>query len=219
MNALSTKNNTQPAHLPPFSGGTEGGLKSVVVYCASSAHIHDVYFDAAKQLGKALAENRITCITGAGKQGLMGAVNDSVLRHGGTARGIIPQFMIDSGWCHPRLTELLVTPGMHERKSLMAQQSDAAIALPGGLGTLEELAEILTWKQLGLYKKPVIIFNVNGYYDALLAMFDKMTDEKFLNADYRNMWRVVSSSDEVIDCLRNFDTWKPFFTKYDEKEL
>ena len=192
---------------------------SVVVYCASSAHIDDVYFNAARQLGKVLAENNITCITGAGRQGLMGAVNDSVLENGGKVKGIIPQFMIDSGWCHRQLTELVVTETMHERKSLMAQQSDAAIALPGGLGTLEELAEILTWKQLGLYRNPIIILNINGYYDPLLAMFDKMMNENFLNHDYRNMWQVVSSPDEVVNCFQNFTTWKPAFTKYDKKEL
>lgn len=194
-------------------------VRGVVVYCASSAHIEDVYFDAARELGKSLAENSITCITGAGKQGLMGAVNDSVLENGGKAKGIIPQFMIDSGWCHPRLSELVVTETMHERKFLMAKQSDAAIALPGGFGTLEELAEILTWKQLGLYKNPVIILNVNGYYDPLLVMFDKMIREKFLHPDYRNMWQVVDSPGEVMDCLQNFEAWKPSFTKYDKKEL
>lgn len=192
---------------------------SVVVYCASSAHIEDVYFDAARQLGKVLAENNITCITGAGRQGLMGEVNDSVLENGGKVKGIIPQFMIDSGWCHHQLTELVVTDSMHERKLLMAQNSDAAVALPGGFGTLEELAEILTWKQLGLYKNPIIILNINGYYDPLLAMFDKMIGEKFLHHDYRNMWQVVDSPDEVIDCLQNFETWKPSFNKYDKKEL
>ncbi|OPZ30970.1 MAG: LOG family protein YvdD [Bacteroidetes bacterium ADurb.BinA174] len=192
---------------------------SVVVYCASSAHIQDVYIDAARKLGKVLAENNITCITGAGKQGLMGVLNDSVLENNGKVKGIIPQFMIDSGWCHPQLTELVITESMHERKFLMAKQSDAAIALPGGFGTLEELAEILTWKQLGLYKNPIIILNVNGYYDLLLAMFDKMIGEKFLHHNYRKMWQVVDSPDEVIDCLQNFEAWEPSFTKYDKKEL
>ena len=197
-------------------GDPEG---AVVIYCASSPNIDNVYFDAATRLGKILAQHNIACITGAGWQGLMGAVNDSVLQNGGKVKGIIPQFMIDSGWCHSQLTELLVTESMHERKSLMAQQSDAAIALPGGLGTLEELAEILTWKQLGLYKKPIIILNIKGYYDPLLVMFDKMIDEKFLHPDYRSMWQVVSSPEEVMDCLKNFETWKPSFTKYAKKEL
>lgn len=192
---------------------------SVVVYCASSAHIDNVYFNAARKLGKVLAENNITCITGAGRQGLMGAVNDSMLENGGKVKGIIPQFMIDSGWCHSGLNELLVTETIHHRKAKMAEMADAAVALPGGLGTLEELAEILTWKQLELFKNPVIILNVNGYYDPLLAMFDKMIDEKFLHHNYRDMWRVADSPEEVIDCLQNFEAWKPSFTKYEKKEL
>lgn len=150
---------------------------------------------------------------------MMGVLNDSVLENNGKVKGIIPQFMIDSGWCHPQLTELVITESMHERKFLMAKQSDAAIALPGGFGTLEELAEILTWKQLGLYKNPIIILNVNGYYDLLLAMFDKMIGEKFLHHNYSKMWQVVDSPDEVIDCLQNFEAWELSFTKYDKKEL
>ena len=197
----------------------EKNLGAVVVYCASSAHIEEVYFDAARQLGKVLAQNEITCITGGGKQGLMGAVNDSVLENGGKVKGIIPRFMIDSGWCHPWLSERIVTESMHERKFLMAEQSDAAVALPGGFGTLEELAEILTWKQLGLYKNPVVILNINGYYDPLLAMFDKMINEKFLHPGYRNMWQVVDSADKAVDYLQDVEAWNPAFTKYDKKEL
>jgi hypothetical protein len=198
---------------------SEKNIREVVVYCASSPHIGEAYFDIARQLGKVLANNDITCITGGGKQGLMGAVNDSVLENGGKVKGIIPQFMIDSGWCHPQLSELVVTESMHERKFLMAKQSDAAVALPGGFGTLEELAEILTWKQLGLYKNAVVILNINGYYDPLLAMFDKMICEKFLHHNYRNLWQVVDSPDKAIEYLQNGEVWNPAFTKYDKKEL
>lgn len=198
---------------------SEKSSKRVVVYCASSAHIEEVYFDAARQLGKILAQNNITCITGGGKQGLMGAVNDSVLENGGIVKGIIPQFMVDSGWCHPQLSERVVTESMHERKFLMAKHADAAFALPGGFGTLEELAEILTWKQLGLYKNPIVILNINGYYDPLLAMFDKMISEKFLHHNYCNMWQVVDSPDKAIEYLQNGEVWNPAFTKYDKKEL
>ncbi|MDO5523552.1 MAG: TIGR00730 family Rossman fold protein [Bacteroidia bacterium] len=192
---------------------------SVVVYCASSSQIDTIYFEAAERLGQLLAQNGIACINGAGKQGLMGALNNSLLQCGGTVKGIIPRFMIDSGWCHSGLNELLVTETMHHRKAKMAELSDAAIALPGGLGTLEELAEILTWKQLGLYKKPIIILNINGFYNPLLTMFEKMMDEKFLHAGYRNLWRVVDTPDEIIECLQNFETWEPSFGKYEKKEL
>lgn len=215
MDSNACKNDdSQP--LNPQSREPEG---QVVVYCASSPQVEEMYFDVARQLGKILAENKITCITGAGRQGLMGAINDSVLQNGGKTKGIIPQFMIDSGWCHDQLTELVVTGSMHERKFLMARESDAAIALPGGLGTLEELAEILTWKQLGLYKNPVVILNVNGFYDPLLALFDKMIDGKFLRQGYRKICQVVASPDEVIDCLRHRATGKSSFSKYNKKEL
>jgi uncharacterized protein (TIGR00730 family) len=173
----------------------------ICVYCASSAKIDPIYLEAAAHLGQLLAENNIICINGAGNQGLMGALNNSILRHGGKVCGIIPQFMMDNNWCHSYLTETIVTDTMHERKAQMAHESDAVIALPGGLGTLEELAEILTWKQLGLYKNPIIILNINGYYDTLLAFFDKMIDEKFMSETYRELWQVVETVDEAIKLI------------------
>lgn len=176
-------------------------IKQVVVYCSSSMHIADIYYQEARILGQLLAEHKIGCITGAGNSGLMGAINDSMLQSKGIVKGIIPQFMVEAGYCHNNLTHLEVTQTMHERKLNMANLSDAAIALPGGLGTLEELAEIITWKQLGLYKKPVIILNTNDFYKPLLQMFEKMIDEKFLSSTYNDLWKVVTSSMEVIDCL------------------
>lgn len=196
----------------------EKNLK-VVIYCASSAHIHDVYFENASLLGKLLAQNNIACITGAGKQGLMGAVNDAVLQNRGKAMGIIPQFMVESGWCHAGLSELIVTETMHTRKAKMAELSDAAIALPGGIGTLEELAEILTWKQLGLFVKPIIILNINNYYNPLLDFLKQMIDQHFMHASYKEMWTVVSTPEEAIEELKNFSAWNPQITKYDKKEL
>ena len=117
---------------------------SVVVYCASSTEIDKSYVDATARLGQLLAENGVTCINGAGKQGLMGALNDSIIQHGGKVKGVIPRFMVDAGWCHEQLDETIITETIHERKACMAHAADAVIALPGGLGTLEELAEILT---------------------------------------------------------------------------
>jgi hypothetical protein len=191
----------------------------VVVYCASSPQIGQEYFEAAERLGQLCADQGIAVINGAGKQGLMGALNNSTLAHGGTAIGIIPQFMVDAGWCHENLTETIFTETIHERKSLMAEISDAAFALPGGIGTLEELSEIITWKQLGLYNKPIIIVNINGYYDLLLRFLDKMMSEQFMNPDYRQMWKVASSPEEAIESLKNFPVWNPSFTKYHKKEL
>ena len=172
-----------------------------VVYSASSAAIDQIYVDAAVRLGELLAKKNITCINGGGNLGLMGAVINSVLQHGGEVKGVIPKFMVDSGWCHPKLTEQIVTQTMHERKQKMAELSNAAIALPGGVGTLEELLEIITWKQLGLYKHPIIILNTNNYYSALLEMFDNMIEQKFMHERYREMWRVVATPEEAIEEL------------------
>lgn len=176
---------------------------SVVVYCASSTEIDRVYVDAATRLGELLAENGITCINGAGCQGLMGALNDSIIHRGGKVKGVIPRFMVDAGWCHDRLTETIITETMHDRKAYMANSADAVIALPGGLGTLEELAEILTWKQLGLYKNSIVMLNVNDYYTPLLLFLEKMMEEKFLNTSYREMWKVATTPEEAVALLKS----------------
>ncbi|NMB06462.1 MAG: TIGR00730 family Rossman fold protein [Bacteroidales bacterium] len=192
---------------------------NVVVYCASSNQLRPVFTQAATRLGELLAQNGITCVNGAGKEGLMGALNDAVLQHGGRVKGIIPRFMSDAGWGHDELTELVVTETIHERKALMADTADAVVALPGGMGTLEELAEILTWKQLGLSHHPIILLNVDHYYDPLLAFFDKMISERFMRDDFRRMWLVADTPEEVISLLQNYPEWNPTFGKYTRKEL
>ena len=174
---------------------------SAVVYSASSDAIDKIYVDAATRLGELLAKNNVTCINGGGNLGLMGAVIDSVLLNEGKVKGVIPKFMVDSGWCHQKLTEQIVTNTMHERKQKMAELSNAAIALPGGVGTLEELLEIITWKQLGLYKHPIIILNTNNYYSSLLEMFDNMIEQNFMHKRYRDMWQVVNTPEEAIEEL------------------
>ena len=187
---------------------------SVVVYCASSSNIDKLYFDAAKRLGQLLAEKKIICINGAGKQGLMGELNDSVLNNGGAVKGIIPKFMVESGWCHDQLTETIVTETIHERKFEMAKQADAAIALPGGIGTLEELSEIITWRQLGLYKNPIIILNTNSFYDPLLDFLEKMIEEKFMNPVYRNLVLIAETPEEVIEYLQDKNYLSATVSKY-----
>ena len=129
-------------------------INSVCVYCASSTKIDSVYFDAARELGTLLGQRQIRLINGAGNMGLMSAVSDAALRAGGEVTGVIPRFMVEQGWHHTGLTQLVEVESMHERKKTMADLSDAVIALPGGCGTLEELLEIITWKQLGLYLNP-----------------------------------------------------------------
>ncbi len=188
----------------------------VVIYSASSDAIAKVYIDAAKHLGVLLAKSNITCINGGGNLGLMGAVIDSVLLHGGKVKGVIPKFMVDSGWCHHNLTEQIVTKTMHERKQKMAELSNAAIALPGGVGTLEELLEIITWKQLGLYKHPIIILNTNNYYDALLEMFNNMIEQNFMHKRYRDMWRVVNTPEEAVAELSRETPWFSHLAKFEK---
>ena len=193
----------------------ENGKKEVVVYCASSTEIGQLYFDVASALGKLLAENGYICINGAGKEGLMGVLNDAVLEHGGRVKGIIPRFMVDAGWGHSHLTETIVTETIHERKAAMVKTADAVIALPGGVGTLEELAEIITWRQLGLYRKPIIILNVNNYYQPLLSFFEKMISERFMREAYRQLWQVVTTPEEAVTLIRTIPDWNPGYTKYD----
>lgn len=189
--------------------------REVVVYCASSAKIDPLYFDAASELGRLLAENGYTCINGAGKDGLMGALNNAVLEHGGKVRGIIPRFMADAGWGHSHLTETVITDTIHERKAAMVKSADAVIALPGGVGTLEELSEIITWRQLGLYHKPIIILDINNYYQPLLLFFEKMISEKFMKESYRQLWQVASTPEEAVSLIRTVPDWNTDYTKYD----
>ena len=135
-------------------------IKNVCVYSASSTKIAPVYFAVAEELGRLLASKGINLINGAGSIGLMGATSNATLEAGGTVTGVIPRFMVEQGWHHTGLTKLIETETMHERKRLMADLSDGVIALPGGCGTLEELLEIITWKQLGLYLNPIIVLNI-----------------------------------------------------------
>lgn len=182
-------------------------IKSVCIYCASSTKIDKSYFDAAAELGRKLAEMNIRIINGAGALGLMRTVTDEATAHGGKVTGVIPRFMIEQNWHHPELKDMIVTENMHERKQKMAELSDASIALPGGCGTLEELLEIITWKQLGLYLKPIVILNINSYYDCLLAMLDKAVEQNFMREQHRIMWRVANTVDEAIEMILNTPEW------------
>ena len=175
-------------------------IKTITVYASASSRISSVYFEAAENLGKLLAEHSITCVNGGGINGLMAAVTNAVLENGGNVCGVIPRFMSDNGWIHPSIQEVIVTPDMHNRKQTMADKSDACIALPGGVGTLEELLEIITWKHLGLYPKPIVILNTDGYYDLLLAMLEKANREHFIHV--KNVaWMVATTPEEAIDFI------------------
>ena len=183
------------------------GEQTIAVYCSSSTQIDACYFKAAQELGKSLAQHGMHCCNGGGGIGLMGAISDAVMAHGGKAIGVIPQFMVDMGWHHSSLSELHTVADMHSRKAMMAQMSDAVVALPGGIGTLEELLEILTWKQLGLFNKPIIILNINGFYDPLLAQLQKAVEGRFMREEHQQMWQVVEEASQVIDAISHATPW------------
>ena len=155
-------------------------IKTVCVYCGSGPGTNPRFIESAIALGKALAENGIRLVYGGGSIGLMGAVATSVLDHGGTVTGIIPDFLTSRENALARVQELIVTPDMHERKRLMFERSDAFVALPGGIGTLEELVEQLTWQQLGRHSKPVLLANIDGFWEPLLALLAHMRATEFI---------------------------------------
>ncbi len=173
---------------------------AVTVYAASSEQIPQTYFEAAQQLGTILVQRGAAVIDGGGRRGLMGAINNAALAAGGSVIGVIPRFMEQRGWQHPGLSRIIVTEDMHTRKATMAELSDAAIALPGGVGTFEELLEIITWRKLSLYSGPVVIFNVDGYYDDLLAMLSCAERQGFLNTySDKKLYRVATTAEEAAD--------------------
>ena len=186
---------------------------NVCVFCASSANIDTRYLDAARELGALLARGGWHCVNGGGAVGLMGAVTDGALDAGGEVTGVIPKFMVDNGWCYNRLEDVVVTADMHQRKQMMSDMADAVIALPGGVGTLEELLETLTWRQVGLVKNPVIILNTLGYSPALLEMLGHAIAEGFMKPSHGELWQVASTPQEAIDLLDN-DRPVTFESKY-----
>ena len=189
-------------------------IASVCVYSASSTKIDPVYFDTAYELGTLLGQQHIRLINGAGNMGLMSAVSDAALAAGGEVTGVIPRFMVEQGWHHTGLTRLVEVESMHERKKMMADLSDAVIALPGGCGTLEELLEIITWKQLGLYLNPVVILNVKGYFDPLLAMLQRAVEENFMRTQHGSIWHVAKTVREAVDLVHTVPLWDVSIRKF-----
>lgn len=189
-------------------------LKNICVYCASSSKVDACYTEAARALGNLLGKRGITLITGGGCQGLMRSVEDGALEKDGKAIGVIPQFMVEQNWHHTGLSELIITNDMHERKQTMAQMSDAIIALPGGCGTMEELCEIITWKQLGLYLKPIVILNVNGYYNHLIKQLEVAIEEHFMGKIHGEIWSVATTPEEALQIIDNTPIWSNEIRKY-----
>lgn len=186
-----------------------GNIKSIAVYCASSNKVRASFVDAAERLGELIAADGRRLVYGDGGIGLMAAVARGALKAGGEVVGVIPQFMVDQGWNNADSTQTIVTQTMHERKATICNISDAMVALPGGIGTFEELLECLTWKQLGLHHNPVVILNTDSYYDKLLACIDLMVDEQMMRPIHKEMFVVVNTPEEVLPAIMNAPEWDP----------
>jgi uncharacterized protein (TIGR00730 family) len=184
-------------------------IRRVCVYCASSERSDQGYLDVARRLGEVLAENSITTVYGGGAIGSMGRLAEGALSRGGKVIGIIPRFMQELEWDHKKLTELQVVENMRERKHLMLTDSDAAIALPGGSGTLEELMEAISLKRLGIYLRPIVIVNTRGFYGPLLELLRRCIDERFMDERHSAMWQVADSPEDVLSAIRNAPVWTP----------
>lgn len=172
--------------------------KAICVYGASSETIAQEYKDAAKKVGSLIALSGHALVCGGGKAGLMRAAIEGAHQDGGTTIGVLPQFMVDRQWQHPALTQMISTPDMHSRKRTMASLSMAAIALPGGCGTFEELFEIITWRQLNLYHGNVVILNTAGYYDPLIEMLRRAQEQHFMRPDHAGLVAVATTPEEAL---------------------
>jgi uncharacterized protein (TIGR00730 family) len=180
-------------------------VRRVCVYAGSNPGSHPDYAAGARGLAATMAEREIGLVYGGGKVGLMGVLADTILEAGGEAIGVMPQALIDREIGHPGLTELKVVDSMHERKALMAELADGFVAVPGGIGTLEELIEVYTWSQLGIHSKGCGVLNVRGYYDHLAALLDHAVAEGFLRPQHRAILSVASEPAELFDRLATFE--------------
>ena len=181
-------------------------IQKVTVYCASSDKADQHYFDLAIETGRILTEQNITVVYGGGAKGLMGHLADSVIQHSGNIVGIIPHFMKMVEWDHKGLNELIVVEDMAERKKQLIEV-DALVALPGGCGTFEELLEAISLKRLGRFTKPIIIVNHRGFYDPLIALFEKSIEEKFMRAEHRYIWTVIEDINDLMPAIQNAPEW------------
>lgn len=180
-------------------------MKSISVFCGANFNGDPLLKQAIEQLAEVMVSREITLVFGGGKVGVMGLIADAVLSRGGKAIGVIPQFLMDKEVGHTGLTELHIVDNMHQRKQMMNDLCDGIITLPGGLGTLEEFFEVLTWLQLGLHSHPIGLLNTGGYYDSLLKQLDVMVEQKFLKPTNREL--VITSGDpiELVNLMDNFN--------------
>lgn len=180
-------------------------IRKICVYCGSSSGKNPVYSRIADKLGKLLAAHGISLMYGGACVGLMGTVADAVLAGGGEAIGVMPQSLVDKEVAHHGLSELHIVDSMHERKALMADLADGFIALPGGLGTLEELFEVLTWAQLGLHDKPCGLLNIAGYYDGIRTFLQRACEERFVRPEHRDLLLVEQEPEDLLTAMLSFE--------------
>lgn len=173
--------------------------KGITLYGASSGLIPTAYLEAAFEVGRRIARAGAPLICGGGRSGVMASAIDGALHDGGEAIGVLPDFMEARGWGHERLTEKIITSGMHPRKETMMALSLGIIAMPGGIGTFEELFEAMTWKQLGLYEGNIVILNINGFFDPILSMLEKCIEEHFMNPDHTGLWAEAKTPEEAVE--------------------
>ena len=181
--------------------------RTICVYCASSQRCDAAYHAAARRVGEVLADNGFGIVYGGGAKGSMGAVADGALGRGGKVRGILPRFMQDLEWGHPKLTELHIVEDLRVRKHLMLSESHGLVALPGGCGTLEELFEALTLKRLGLYLHPIVLLNTRNYYAPLIDLLKHAVAERFMGERHLEMWQVVAEPEEIPHALATAPPW------------
>lgn len=179
-------------------------IRSVCVYCGSQPGTDPDHMEAGRLLGKSIAENGLRLVYGGGTKGIMGAVASGVLKHGGQVTGIIPEFLMDMEATRSELTtlnELIVTSDMHQRKHTMFERSDAFVTLPGGIGTLEEIVEIMTWGQLGRHRKPIVFANINGFWDPMLELVRHMRDQGFIHTGHLVQPLVIDQPQDIVPAL------------------
>ena len=179
----------------------------ICVFASSSSRINSEYATAASKLGLLLARAKMNVVYGGGGIGLMGKLADAVLENGGAITGVIPSFMKDEGWDHSDVNEMIITPDMGERKKRMFAMADAVVALPGGVGTLEELTEAITLKQLGLFRGPIIILNTLNFYKSFIDFLEHMISGHFLRYEHKDIWEIADTPEEVLVYLTKKDTW------------
>jgi len=184
-------------------------LMTICVFASSSSRIDSGYAIAATRLGSLLAEAGMDVVYGGGGIGLMGKLADAVIKGGGRITGVIPTFMKDEGWDHASVSDMILTVDMGERKKMMFSMADAIVALPGGVGTLEELTEAMTLKQLGIYKGPIIILNTMDFYKSLIEFLEHMVSGNFLRYEHKGMWEIADTPEEVITLLMKREDWHP----------